>query len=359
MSYNTFGRHFRITTYGESHGSGIGVVIDGCPSGLRVDEQAIAKDMQRRKPGQSAITTERKENDPIRITSGLIDGVTTGAPIHISIPNTNAKGKDYDKLKDIFRPSHADYTYTVKYGHRDHKGGGRSSARETACRVAAGAIAKQLLHHHGIRINAYTTQIGPVQMGTMELITQEMVELSAVRCPNKESSILMEQHISTCKENGDTCGGIIQCQIHGVPAGLGSPIYDKIEARLAYAMMSINACVGFEIGAGFGSVLKTGSQNNDEFVKTEDGKVRTKTNNSGGIQGGISNGMPIEFNSVFKPVSSITKNQTTVDKNLEKTDVKITGRHDPCVVPRAVPIVEAMAALVTVDFILARRLDQI
>ena len=359
MSYNTFGRHFRITTYGESHGPAIGVVIDGCPAGLTLDLSAINFELDRRKPGQSALTTERKEDDSFQITSGLVDKVTTGAPIHLSIPNKNARSKDYSNLKDVFRPSHADYTYHKKYGIRDHRGGGRSSARETACRVAAGAIAKQILGSQNIEILAFTQKIGPVEIALTSSYTLQQIESSPVRCPDSEASKIMESHILTCKEAGDTCGGIIKCITNNLPVGFGSPIYDKLEARLGYAMMSINACVGFEMGMGFASTDITGSAYNDEFTTDKNGKIVTKTNHGGGVQGGISNGMPLDFKCAFKPVSSIKKKQSTVDTNEQEVKFNIEGRHDPCVVPRAVPIVEAMAALVLVDFLLARRLDLI
>jgi chorismate synthase len=359
MSYNTFGKHFRFTTYGESHGPGIGVVVDGCPAGLEIDLAALSYDLRRRRPGQSALTTERNEPDACTITSGVIDGLSTGAPINIIIPNTNTKSKDYDNLKELFRPSHADYTYQIKYGIRDHRGGGRSSARETACRVAAGGIAKQLLAQSGIDVMAYTHQIGPVQMNSLKKISKDEIEQSMVRCPDVQASASMEAHILKCKEEGDTCGGVIQCQVIGVPVGLGSPLYDKLEARLAYAVMSINACVGFEMGVGFQSVTMKGSEYNDEFMKDENGTVITKTNHGGGVQGGISNGMTVLFNSAFKPVSSIKKSQSTLTKNKDQVDFAVSGRHDPCVVPRAVPIVESMAALVIADFMLARRLDTV
>ena len=359
MSYNSFGRFFRITTYGESHGPHIGVVIDGCPAGLNIDQTAIANDLARRRPGQSELSTERSELEAFTISSGLMNGVTTGAPIHLSIPNKNARSKDYNQLKDVHRPSHADYTYSEKYGLRDHRGGGRSSARETACRVAAGAIAKQLLRANGMDILAFTRQIGEITSVIPDKLDTSLIERSIVRCPDHAATAQMADYILQLKDKGDTCGGIIQCQVTGVPVGLGSPIYDKLEARLAYAIMSINACIGFEMGTGFDATKRTGSEMNDAFYVTDDGIVKTRTNNSGGIQGGISNGMPVVFKAAFKPVSSIKSTQKTIDRDNEEIDLKIDGRHDPCVVPRAVPIVEAMTALVLVDFMLARRIDRV
>ncbi len=357
MSFNTFGRFFRITTYGESHGLGIGVIIDGCPAGLMIDEEAILHEMGRRRPGQSKLSTERNEPDRLQITSGILDGKTTGAPINIFIKNKNARSKDYDKLKNVYRPSHADYTYSMKYGIRDHRGGGRSSARETACRVAAGSVAKQFLALNGIAIQAYTSKIGNISMNRLSDYSPEEIEKSNVRCPDVEVSSQMEAYILKCKEEGDTCGGVIHCRINGIAAGLGSPLYDKIEARLAFAMLGINACSGFEYGSGFDGASKKGSENNDVFYTDENNNIRTVSNNSGGIQGGLTNGMPILFNTSFKPVSSIKKKQRTIDSAHKSAEVQISGRHDPCVVPRAVPIVEAMAALVLADFLLARRLD--
>jgi len=315
--------------------------------------------MQRRKPGQSNLTTDRAEDDDFTITSGIIDGMTTGAPIHIAIPNKNARSKDYGNLKEIFRPSHADYTYHEKYGIRDHRGGGRSSARETACRVVVGAIAKQFLALSDIDIQAYTSQIGPIKMIDHQEYTSNDVESNLVRCPDQAVAAQMRNHIMECKNEGDTCGGVVRCILNGVPTGLGSPIYDKMEARLASAMLSINACVGFEMGLGFESINLKGSAYNDAFFKNAQGDIKTKTNHGGGVQGGISNGMPIYFNTAFKPVSSIKKEQRTVTKEKESTSVQISGRHDPCVVPRAVPVVEAMAAILIADFLLARRMDRV
>lgn len=358
MSMNSFGTHIRITTYGESHGSHIGVIIDGFPAGLTLDFDAIQSEMDRRKPGQSALTTARKESDKVSISSGILDNVTTGAPIHLSIPNNDQRSKDYSHLANLYRPSHADFTYQEKYGIRDHRGGGRSSARETACRVAAGALAKQFLQSVGISIQAFTTQIGAIKGRFDPPYELEEIEASPIRCPETEVSKLMEQYILDCKSDGDTCGGVIRCHTLGVPTGLGRPIYDKLEARLGYAMLSINACIGFTMGVGIEALNMRGSEYNDVFVNDGDG-IKTKTNNGGGVQGGISNGMPIEFNVYFKPVSSLGKKQHTVTKEGETTETEIKGRHDPCVVPRAVPIVEAMTALVLADFILARRLDRV
>ena len=348
MASNSFGKVFTITTYGESHGLSIGVVIDGCPPGLKLDLDFLQKELARRRPGQSNFVTERQESDEAEITSGLLDGITTGAPIHISIKNTDQRSKDYASIKDIYRPSHADYTYDKKFGIRDAKGGGRSSARETAARVAAGAIAKQLLDKIGITIIGYVSQIGNIAIDPTLTFSAEDVEASVLRCPDKSAEVAMKNAILEAKDEGDSVGGHVACIIANVPVGWGSPVFDKLHADLGKAMLSIQACKGFEIGSGFeGSKLK-GSQHNDEF-KVVDGRTITTTNHSGGIQGGISNGMPITFRVAFKPVSSIKLPQSTVDKHGSETTFTLDGRHDPCVVPRAVPIVEAMAALTLVD----------
>ena len=350
MAGNTFGTLFKLITFGESHGSAIGGVIDGCPSGISIDFEAIQRDMARRKPGQSAIVTQRKEDDKVEFYSGIFEGTTTGTPIGFLIHNTNQKSKDYSHIKDSYRPSHADYVYDKKYGQRDYRGGGRSSARETACRVVAGAIAKQFLEH--ISIEAYVSQVGSItlQKSYKELdLTQS--EKNPVRCPDPEMAGKMEEHIKEVRKQGDTIGGIISCVIKNVPVGLGEPVFDKLHAQLGKAMLSINAVKGFEYGSGFEGVKMKGSEHNDSF--NPDGT--TQTNYSGGIQGGISNGMDIYFNVAFKPVATLLQAYETIDKDGNKVQAKGKGRHDPCVVPRAVPIVEAMAALVLADFVLLDR----
>ncbi len=357
MSGNVFGKIFSIVTFGESHGKGIGVVIDGCPAGLNIDTKAIQKDLDRRKPGQSKISTERKEDEDFSILSGTYEGQSTGAPICIFIANKDQRSKDYDHLKDVLRPSHADYTYMEKYGIRDHRGGGRSSARETAARVAAGAIAKLFLQTQGIDIKAFVQQIGTITIPKDANYDMNQDE-NIVRCPDESTAQKMIESIEHAKQEGDSLGGVIQCQINDCPTGLGNPVFDRLEAELAKAMLSINASKGFEVGSGFEGTTMMGSEHNDEF-KTIDGKVRTKTNHSGGVQGGISNGMPIVFNVAFKPTSTISKKQRTLDKNKEAIDLSATGRHDPCVVPRAVPIVEAMAALVIADHLLLQRATKV
>lgn len=351
MAANTFGEIFRITTYGESHGAGVGVVIDGCPSGILIDENLIQQDLKKRRPGQSKIVTQRDEKDEFSILSGVFEGKSTGTPIHIFIPNTDQKSKDYDHLASTYRPSHADYTYQAKYGLRDHNGGGRSSARETAARVAAGAIAKQILQSKGINIVAYVSQVGNIILNDKQTWTTDEVETSIVRCPDQQTSEAMIELISQIKKEGDTIGGIVSCVIEGCPPGLGAPVFDKLHADLAKAIMSINAAKAFEYGSGFASVSMRGSEHNDLF-HIENDVVKTQTNHSGGIQGGISNGMPIHFRVGFKPVATIIQEQHTVDADGNDTILKGKGRHDPCVVPRAVPIVEAMAALVIVDHLL-------
>jgi len=352
---NTFGKLFSITTYGESHGKGIGVVIDGCPAGLVMDEKFIQAELNKRKPGQSAITTQRKEADEFIINSGVFEGVSTGAPINIFIANKDAKSKDYDNLKDVFRPSHADYAYEKKYGIRDYKGGGRSSARETAARVAAGAIAKLFLNHYKIEINAFVSQVGQV---VLELPLNEIelnhIESNVVRCPDSETAKQMINAIEEAKEQGDTLGGMVTCIVKNCPVGLGEPVFDKLHADLGKAMLSINAVKGFEFGSGFTATIMKGSEHNDEFV-VENDIIATSTNFSGGIQGGISNGMPINFNVAFKPVSTIMQQQQTVNKEGEQTNFEAAGRHDPCVVSRAVVIVEAMTALVLADHLLRNK----
>lgn len=355
---NSFGQIFRITTFGESHGAAIGVVIDGCPAGLEIDEEFIASEMARRKPGQSAITTQRKEADEVEILSGLFEGKTTGMPLAMLIRNQNAKSKDYDHLKDTFRPSHADYTYEEKYGFRDHRGGGRSSARETAARVAAGAVAKLFLQQQGIQITAFVQQVGALKL---EKAYQELdfsqIEQNPVRCPDPEMAVAMEELIRKVRKEQDTIGGVVQCVAQGVPAGLGEPVFDKLHADLGKAMLSINAVKGFEYGSGFEGVEMRGSAHNDLFEKAGN-QIVTKTNYSGGVQGGISNGQDIYFRVAFKPVATIMADQPGIDREGNETTIKGKGRHDPCVVPRAVPIVEAMAALVLADHWLRNKISK-
>ncbi len=355
MAGNSFGHIFKLTSFGESHGIAIGGIIDGCPAGLEINQEFIQNELNRRKPGQSDISSPRKEDDKVEFLSGIFEGRSLGTPIAFMIKNSDQKSADYFKLKDVYRPSHADFVYEKKYGIRDHRGGGRSSARETIARVVAGAIAKLFLMQYGIQINAFVKQIGPIQLiGEHTAFDIKMAESNIVRCPDKDIAQQMIAHIEKLRDEGDTCGGIIQCVIENTPVGLGEPVFDKLHAELGKAMLSINAVKGFEIGNGFESVIYKGSQLNDEFEQ-KDGKVTTRTNHSGGIQGGISNGMPIYFNVAFKPVASIKKQQTTITKEGEKTQIQIEGRHDPCVVPRAVPIVESMAAIVIMDHFLLQK----
>ena len=349
---NTYGNKFRITTFGESHGKAIGVTIDGCPAGVEIDEEFIQSELNRRKPGQSKITTQRKEGDKAEILSGIFEGKSTGTPLAIVIYNEDQKSKDYAHIADKFRPSHADYTYWEKYGIRDYRGGGRSSARETAARVAAGAIAKLVLNHIKVEITAYVSQVGNL---TLEKSYTELnlsnTENNIIRCPDENMADQMIALIDQTRKNKDTIGGVVTCVIKGTPVGLGEPVFDKLHAELGKAMLSINAVKGFEYGSGFEGVKMTGSEHNDIFENI-DGKIVTKTNHSGGIQGGISNGQDIFFNVAFKPVATIMKDQKSIDINGVETVVTGKGRHDPCVVPRAVPIVEAMAAIVIADFYL-------
>ena len=349
---NTYGTKFRITTFGESHGKAIGVTIDGCPAGLNIDEKFIQWELDRRKPGQSKITTQRKEGDKAEILSGVFEGKSTGTPIAIVIFNEDQKSNDYAHIADKFRPSHADYTYQEKYGIRDYRGGGRSSARETAARVAAGAIAKLFLKQIGIEINAYVSQAGNIKLEKpYSELDFSRTESNIVRCPDEQVANEMIALIDQTRKNQDTIGGVVTCVIKGTPVGLGEPVFDKLHAELGKAMLSINAVKGFEYGSGFEGVKMFGSEHNDLF-ENRDGKITTRTNHSGGIQGGISNGQDIYFNVAFKPVATIMKDQESIDKDGNKTIVSGKGRHDPCVVPRAVPIVEAMAALVIADFYL-------
>lgn len=354
MAGNSFGEIFKITTFGESHGESIGGVIDGCPAGIELDFKAINRDLQRRKPGQSAIVTQRKEDDEVDFLSGIFEGKTTGTPIGFIIRNQDQKSRDYDHIKNVFRPSHADFTYEKKYGIRDYRGGGRSSARETACRVVAGAIAKQLIHE--IEINAFVSSVGEIFINKpYQELDFSKIESNPVRCPDVETAQKMEERIREIRKQGDTIGGTITCVMQNVPIGLGEPVFDKLHAQLGKAMLSINAVKGFEYGSGFCGTRMKGSEHNDVF--NPDGT--TKTNLSGGIQGGISNGMDIYFRVAFKPVATIMQKQETIDSAGNKVEMQGKGRHDPCVVPRAVPIVEAMAALVLADFYLYNQIQNI
>ncbi len=355
---NTIGKIFRLTSYGESHGSAVGGIIDGCPAGIEVDYEFIQSELDRRKPGQSKITTPRKENDEVEFLSGIHEGKTTGVPIGFIIRNKNHHSSDYDNLKDLYRPSHADYTYTQKYGWRDHKGGGRSSARETIARCVAGAIAKLALKQLNINITAYTSQVGHIKLdGKYQDYDLSTIEDTPVRCPDVTKAEQMIDLIKDVKSTGDTIGGVITCVIKGTPVGLGEPVFGKLHAELGNAMLSINAVKGFEYGDGF-DVAHRGSERNDEFFN-DNGKISTRTNNSGGIQGGISNGQDIYFRVAFKPVATILMNQNTVNTKGEEVPLKARGRHDACVLPRAVPIVEAMAAMVILDNYLLSRKDRL
>lgn len=354
MAGNSFGKLFKLTTFGESHGEAIGGILDGCPAGLEIDLELVQHDMDRRKPGQSKIVTQRKEPDTVKFLSGIFEGKTTGTPIGFVIENANQKSKDYTHIKDVYRPSHADYTYDQKYGTRDYRGGGRSSARETACRVAAGAIAKQLLPE--VKITAYTAAVGKIDLKkSYKEVDFSEIEKNPVRCPDLAIAREMETFIKKIRSEGDTVGGVVECVIQDVPVGLGEPVFDKLHAVLGQAMLSINAVKGFEYGSGFAGAALKGSEHNDLF--NEDGS--TKTNHSGGVQGGISNGMDIYFRVAFKPVATIMQKQETIDSNGNKREMQGKGRHDPCVVPRAVPIVEAMAALVLADFYLLNKTSKI
>lgn len=351
---NTIGKLFTFTSFGESHGKGIGGIIDGCPAGIDMDEAFIQNELDRRKPGQSSIATPRKEDDKVEFLSGVFEGKSTGTPIAFVIWNQNQHSTDYDHLKEVYRPSHADFTYQQKYGIRDHRGGGRSSARETAARVVAGAIAKLVLKTKGVEITAYTSQVGHIAMTqTVDTVDLTLTESNIVRCPQQEVAEQMIEYIKELKKSGDSIGGIISCVIKGLPVGLGEPIFDKLQARLAAAMLSINASHGFDYGRGFEGVSLRGSQMNDSFIKTGD-KISTKTNNSGGIQGGISNGQEVYFRVLFKPVATISKKQETLDIYTNEVELEAKGRHDPCVLPRAVPIVEAMAAITLLDLYLTK-----
>lgn len=363
MAGNSFGQLFRISTFGESHGAAIGVIIDGCPSNLEVDMDFIQAELDKRKPGQSKITTQRKESDTVQILSGIFEGKTTGTPIAMIIPNEDQRSKDYSHIKDAYRPSHADYTYDAKYGHRDHRGGGRSSARETAARVAAGAIAKLLLKASGIEIFAHVSAVGTIESPNIEIHSiaelTEIRESNIVRCADPATANQMIDLIDGIRKEGDTIGGKVSCVVKNCPVGLGEPVFDKLHADLGKAMLSINAVHGFDYGSGFAGSEMRGSEHNDLFVQpssdSNEKSFRTLTNFSGGIQGGISNGMDITFRVAFKPVATIMQNQASLDSAGNMANVQGKGRHDPCVVPRAVAIVESMAALVLADHLLRNR----
>lgn len=355
---NSFGKIFTLTTYGESHGIAVGGIIDGMPAGIPVDEDLLQKEMARRKPGQSSITTGRKEDDHVELLSGIFEGKTTGTPIAFEVRNTNQHSGDYENMRNLFRPSHADYTYTEKYGLRDHRGGGRSSARETLSRVVGGAFAKMALKRYGVSVQAFTSQVGNICLpGSYLDYNLSDAEQNAVRCPDAETAMRMEELIEEVKREGDTIGGVITCVIKGMPVGVGEPCFDKLHAQLGHAILSINACKGFEYGLGFADCGKRGSQMNDTFV-VQNGRVATASNHSGGIQGGISNGQDIYFRCAFKPVATLLREVQTIDKDLQPTLLSARGRHDPCVLPRAVPIVEAMAAMVILDNLLIRKTNK-
>jgi chorismate synthase len=357
---NTFGSLFRITTFGESHGAGIGVIIDGCPAGVAVDAAHIQAALDRRRPGQSDLTTPRKEADTVHIQSGLFEGVTTGTPISLFIPNADQRSDDYSHIAHAYRASHADYTYDVKYGRRDYRGGGRSSARETAARVAAGAVAAKLLAHFGIDAVAYVSAVGEVEVPVgYEELDLSLIDSNLVRCPHPETAALMEARIRAAQAAHDTVGGVITGVARHVPAGLGEPVFDKLPAVLGHALLSINAVKGFEFGSGFEGTKLPGSVHNDEFYTDETGAVRTRTNHSGGSQGGISNGQDIYFRVAFKPVATLLQPQQTINDQGEAMTLVGKGRHDPCVLPRAVPIVEAMTQLVLADLLLRARANQL
>ena len=347
---NTTGRIFRLTTFGESHGAAVGGVVDGMPAGIRVDMDLLQSEMRRRRPGQSALTTARKEADEVELLSGVFEGVTTGQPIGFIVRNQNQHSNDYDNMRDLFRPSHADFTYTQKYGLRDHRGGGRSSARETISRVVGGALAKMALSQLGITVQAYTQQVGGVALpGSYEDYDLSLTETNDVRCPDADTAKRMADLIMEVKGAGDTIGGVVACVIKGCPVGLGDPAFGKLHARLGAAMLSINAVKGFEYGRGFCGLTERGSEQNDIFIPGPDGTITTSTNRSGGIQGGISNGQDIYFRTAFKPVATLLMEQETVTRDGQPTTLTARGRHDACVLPRAVPIVEARAAMVVLD----------
>lgn len=355
MFNNTFGNIFRLTSFGESHGKAIGGVIDGFPAGIRIDMDFIQQELNRRRPGQSALTTSRKEPDQVEFLSGIYEGLSTGCPIGFVVWNTNQHSNDYDNMKDVYRPSHADYTYTQKYGLRDHRGGGRSSARETISRVVGGALAKLALRQLGVSITAFTSQVGIIALEKdYTAYDLSQIEQNPVRCPHQPTAERMAEYIGRVKEAGDTVGGVITCVIQGCPIGLGQPAFGKLHAALSSAVLSINAAKGFEYGQGFGHMEMTGSQQNDIFY-SDNGRIGMRTNRSGGIQGGISNGQDIYFRVAFKPVATVLMEQPTVDKDGRETTLQARGRHDPCVLPRAVPVVEAMTAMTLLDYYLLNK----
>jgi chorismate synthase len=355
MAGNSYGTLFKLTTFGESHGLAVGGIIDGCPSGLEMDINFIQMQLNKRRPGQSAIVTPRDEKDKIVFLSGIFEGKSTGTPIAFMVNNNDQQSKDYSALKEVFRPSHADFTYQTKYGIRDHRGSGRASARETLSRVVAGAIAQLWLKQFQISFQTYVSQIGTIKLDSKATeIDYIQIEKNEVRCPHQATAQQMIELIQATEKEGDTLGGMVSCNINGVPAGIGEPVFDKLHAELGKAMLSINAVKGFEFGSGFSAVSMKGSEHNDAMV-IENGKIDFESNHSGGIQGGISNGAPIYFNVAFKPVSSIKKNQSTINSNNTQIEIEVKGRHDVCVVPRAVPIVEAMAAMVIMDFMLLQK----
>jgi len=362
---NTIGHLFRVTTFGESHGAAIGCIVDGCPAGLAFDLDFIQHELDRRRPGQSSIVTQRKESDTVQVLSGVFDGKTTGTPIALLIPNEDQRSRDYDHLATAYRPSHADYTWQAKFGHRDYRGGGRSSARETAARVAAGALAKLLLRTQGIEIQGYVSQVGPLELKPdYTKLDLSLTESNEVRCPDPELAQKMITLIKEIRKEGDTIGGVVTCVVRGCPPGLGEPVFDKLQADLGKAMLGINAAKGFEYGSGFAGVKMRGSEHNDLFAvdspeKTDSGPVKTLANRSGGIQGGISNGMDLYFRVAFKPVATIMRDQETINEAGEAVTIQGKGRHDPCVVPRAVPIVEAMTALVLADHFLRMKTNRL
>lgn len=357
--FNSFGNILRLTSFGESHGKGIGGVIDGFPAGITIDPDFVQAELDRRRPGQSRITTARQEGDKVEFLSGIFEGKSTGCPIGFIVWNQNQHSTDYDNMKEVYRPSHADYTYRVKYGIRDHRGGGRSSARETISRVVAGALAKLALRQLGIRITAYTSQVGPIRLEeNYNAYNLDLIESNPVRCPDLEKAREMEEYIYKVKEEGDTIGGVVTCVVRGCPIGLGQPVFGKLHAALGAAMLSINAAKAFEYGDGFKGLKQKGSEQNDVFYN-HNGRIETRTNHSGGIQGGISNGQDIYFRVAFKPVATVLMEQHTVNIDGKDTTLKARGRHDPCVLPRAVPIVEAMAAMTLLDYYLIDRTTQL
>lgn len=357
---NSFGQIYRLTTFGESHGPALGGVIDGMPAGVKIDMESLTRAMQRRRPGQSDIVTARNESDSVQLLSGIFEGITTGTPIGFIIPNADNRSADYEAMRHTFRPSHADFTYQMKYGMRDHRGGGRSSARETASRIVGGELAAQALRQFGISINAYTSQVGDIALDApYTCLDFNAIDSNPVRCPDPLKAQEMERLIRAVKAKGDTIGGVVTCIVRGCPAGLGEPVFDKLQARLAQAMLSINAAKGFDYGTGFASAAMRGSEAIDTFTQASDGTIHTLTNNSGGIQGGISNGEDIYFRVVFKPVATLLREIDTVTDKGETTKLHARGRHDPCVVPRAVPIVEAMAAMTILDYYLLDKTTQL